>query len=219
MADSTLPDAYVQKFLNNFAIAKINAEVDTITAARYGVRSYPTTLILKPNGIEIDRLIGYYPPEDFVTGIINALTGIGTLEDYLDKLAADPRNGELQFEVGQKYRYRGNYDQAAVFFAQVMANDSARASGKAAEAAFNLGHMRYKLKDYPGAVALWRQQIAQFPEAELNVDAELMIAYSYQKAGDFKNAKKEYNYFLKKYPDTEEKDWIAEQMAAMAKKK
>jgi thioredoxin-like negative regulator of GroEL len=55
MADTTLPDSYVQKFLNNFEIGKINAEVDTMTAARFGVRSFPTVLMLKPNGIEIDR--------------------------------------------------------------------------------------------------------------------------------------------------------------------
>ena len=70
-----------------------------------------------------------------------------------------------------------------------------------------------------GAVALWKNMVASYPSDPMSVDGELMIAYSYQKAGDVKNAKKEYNNFLKKYPDTEEKEWIAEQFAAMDKKK
>lgn len=217
MADSTLPDTYVQKFLNNFEIAMINAEVDTITAGRYGVRSYPTTLILEPGGIEIDRLVGYYPPEDFVSGIVNALTGIGTLEDLQSRLAAHPDSVELIFEVGQKYRWRGDYDKAAFYFADVMNRDQNNANGFAAEAAYNMAHMRYKLKDYAGAIDYWRALVRQFPSAELSIDAELMIAYSFQKAGDFKSAKKEYNEFLKKYPDTEEMEWIAEQLASMKK--
>ncbi len=217
MADSTLPDTYVQKFLNNFEIAMINAEVDTITAGRYGVRSYPTTLILEPSGVEIDRLVGYYPPEDFVSGLVNALSGIGTLEDLQSQLAAQPDSVGLIYAVGQKYRWRGDYDKAAFYFADVMNRDRENALGLGAEAAYNMAHMRYKTKDYEKAIDTWRAQISRFPGAELNVDAELMIAYSYQKAGDFKNAKKEYNAFLKKYPDTEEKEWIAEQLASINK--
>lgn len=218
MADSTLPDAYVQKFLKNFAPALINAEVDTITANRYGVRSYPTTLILNRQGQEVDRLVGYYPPEEFVAGVTNALAGIGTLDDLLQQANAKPDVG-IFYEVGQKYRWRGDYDQAANFFAKVMAMDPGNEQGKSAESAYNLAHMKYKIKDYTAAIALWKKMVADYPSNELSVDAELMIAYSYQKADDFKNAKKEYRDFLKKYPDTEEKEWIEEQFTAMKTKK
>ncbi|MGB5105389.1 MAG: tetratricopeptide repeat protein [Candidatus Zixiibacteriota bacterium] len=218
MADSTLPDAYVQKFLKSFALANINAEVDTITSGRFGVRSYPTTLLLNVKGQEIDRLVGYYPPEEFVGGITNALAGIGTLEDLLQRAETNP-SVEANYEIGQKYRYRGDYGQATYYFMKVMAEDPANEKGKTVESAYNLAHMKYKLTDYTGAVALWRQMAADYPDDPMSVDGELMIAYSYQKAGDFKSAKKEYNAFLKKHPDTEEKEWIAEQFTAMDKKK
>lgn len=218
MADSTLPDAYVQKFLKSFALAEINAEVDTITSGRFGVRSYPTTLLLNVKGQEIDRMVGYYPPEEFVAGITNSLAGIGTLEDLIQRAEANP-SVEADYEVGQKYRYRGDYGQAAYYFMKVMATDPSNEKGKSAECAYNLAHMKYKLKDYLGAVALWKNMVASYPSDPMSVDGELMIAYSYQKAGDVKSAKKEYNNFLKKYPDTEEKEWIAEQFTAMDKKK
>ncbi len=218
MADSTLPDAYVQKFLKNFALAKINAEVDTITAARFGVRSYPTTLLLNLKGQEIDRMVGYFPPEDFVASITSALAGIGTLDDLLLQAASAP-GVDIYYEIGQKYRWRGDYDQAAYYFGKIMAMDPANEKGKSAECAYNLAHMKYKLKDYIGAVSLWKRMIETYPTDPISVDAELMAAFSHQKAGDFMNARREYNAFLQKYPDTEEKEWIAEQFAEMNKKK
>jgi TolA-binding protein len=218
MADTTLPDSYVQKFLNNFEIGKINAEVDSMTAARFGVRSFPTVLMLKPNGMEIDRIVGYLPPVEFVTAIVNAMSGIGTLEDLLNKLARKPKDIDLTYEIGQKYRWRGDYDKAATYFQEVKMMDAGNAKKMAAQAAFNLGHMQYKKKNYTAAVASWRDMIKTYPQDSIGIEAQLMIALSYQNAKDFKNAKAEFKSFLKKYPDTEEKDWINEQLAKMEKK-
>lgn len=218
MADTTLPDSYVQKFLNNFEIGKINAEVDSMTAARFGVRSFPTVLMLKPNGVEIDRFVGFLPPAEFVTAIVNAMSGIGTLEDLLSKLTAKPKDIELTYEIGQKYRWRGDYDKAATYFQEVMMLDVANAKKKAAQAAFNLGHMQYKKKNYNAAVASWRNMVKVYPQDSIGIDAELMIALSYQKANNFKQARAEFKNFLKKYPNTEEKEWINEQLAKMEKK-
>jgi TolA-binding protein len=218
MADTTLPDSYVQKFLNNFEIGKINAEVDTMTAARFGVRSFPTVQMLKSNGMEIDRIVGFLPPEEFVTAIVNAMSGIGTLEDLLNKLAKKPKDIELTYEVGQKFRWRGDYDKAATYFREVMMLDTDNAKKMAAQAAFNLGHMQYKMKNYTAAIASWRDMIKAYPQDSTGIEAQLMVALSYQNAKDFKNARAEFKSFLKKYPDTEEKDWINEQLAKMEKK-
>ncbi|MCX6831604.1 MAG: tetratricopeptide repeat protein [candidate division Zixibacteria bacterium] len=88
----------------------------------------------------------------------------------------------------------------------------------AAPAAFNLGHMQYKKKNYTAAVASWRDMIKAYPQDSTGIEAELMIALSFQKANDFKQAKAEFRRFLKNHPDTEEKDWINEQLAKMEKK-
>ncbi len=215
MDDSTFPDVYVQKFLKNFELGMINAEVDTAVAARYGVRSYPTTLLLKSNGDEIDRFVGYIPPEEFVTSILNAYAGIGTLQYYLEKLKSDPQSAALTYEVGQKYRWQGDYDAAKNYFEQVIALDVGNSEGLAAQASYNIGHMQFKLKNYLAAVEEWRKTVAEFPGAAETENAEIMIAYSYQSAHDYDNARKEYNHFLEKHPDTEEREWINEQFTKM----
>jgi TolA-binding protein len=189
-----------------------------MTAARFGVRSFPTILVLRPNGIEVDRIVGFLPPEEFVAGIVNAMSGIGTLEDLRNRLAAKPKDVELLYEVGQKFRWRGDYDKAAAYFREVMLADADNSRKMAAQAAFNLGHMQYKLKNYMGAVELWRGLMKSYPQDSSRIEAQLMIGVSYQKANDFKKAKAEFKDFLKRYPDTEEKDWINEQLAKMEKK-
>jgi TolA-binding protein len=168
--------------------------------------------------MEIDRIVGYLPPVEFVTAIVNAMSGIGTLEDLLNKLSTKPKDIELTYEIGQKYRWRGDYDKAATYFQEVMMLDVNNGKKMAAQAAFNLGHMQYKKKNYIAAIANWRDMIKAYPQDSAGIEAQLMIALSYQNAKDFKNAKAEYKSFLKKYPDTEEKDYINEQLAKMEKK-
>jgi tetratricopeptide (TPR) repeat protein len=219
MEDSTYPDPYVQKFLKNFEIAKINAEVDTMTAARYGVKSYPTVAILKPNGSEIDRIVGYYPPTEFVTAIVEAMSGIGTLDDLLNQLASRPNDPQLVFDVGQKYRWRGEYSKASSFFNHVIDLDKANSKYLAGKSIYALAHMKFKEKNYPAAIETWKQLVLTFPADSNSQDAELMVGVCFRDSNDNKNAKLCFTNFLKKYPNYDDKDWVNEQIKKLDEKK
>jgi tetratricopeptide (TPR) repeat protein len=54
---------------------KIDAEKETALAQRYRIRAYPTILFVKPDGTEIDRLVGYRDPKSFLTEARQALSG------------------------------------------------------------------------------------------------------------------------------------------------
>ena len=41
-------------------MVKLNAEKDTVTAAHYRVKSYPTIMVLKKDGTELDRVVGHW---------------------------------------------------------------------------------------------------------------------------------------------------------------
>ncbi|MFH2055498.1 MAG: thioredoxin domain-containing protein [bacterium] len=215
MDDSTFPDPYVQKFMKNFELGKINAEVDTLVAQRYGVRSYPTFLLIKPDGTEIDRIVGYSTPEEFVGAIVNSLNGVGTLEDLRARQAANPNDYDLMFELAEKYMYRSNYEQARSYYAKLMDNTPADKQNLAATAAYKLAYMKYKEKNFVEAAQAYTRMATDYPAAEEAESARLMVAYCYQKAEDFEQARAEYTQFLKDYPETEEKAWIGEQMEKM----
>ena len=46
---------------------KVDAEKEEELAKRYKIASFPTTLLLKPDGSELDRLVGYRGPADFLS--------------------------------------------------------------------------------------------------------------------------------------------------------
>ena len=67
----------MQAFVN----VHVNAsnESGRAVAARYGVHAYPTLVIVDAEGGEIDRIVGYRPPETFIPEIQRILRGEGTL--------------------------------------------------------------------------------------------------------------------------------------------
>lgn len=215
MDDSTFPAPYVQKFLKNFQLAKINAEVDTNLAQHYGVRSYPTFLLLKPDGTEIDRIIGYSPPEEFVGMIVQSLNGVNTLEDLRNRQAANPSDYDLTFELAEKYMYRSDYENARNYYNQILTSAPADKWELSASSAYYLAYMKYKEKKFDEAAQAYADMAKKYPKAEETEGAELMVGYCYQQANQFDKARDEYNDFLLKHPDTDEKDWIKEQMEKM----
>lgn len=55
-------DSLAKEFAGKAVIGKLNVDENQQTAARFGVQSIPTLLVLK-NGHEVDRIIGAQPKE------------------------------------------------------------------------------------------------------------------------------------------------------------
>jgi thiol-disulfide isomerase/thioredoxin len=75
---TTWKDEAVRKFLKEKTIAlKIDAEVERDLAAEYSVRSYPSIVLIKPDGTELNRLVGYRPADVFLADVKKVLGGEG----------------------------------------------------------------------------------------------------------------------------------------------
>lgn len=59
-------------------------------AAKYGVRAFPTLVIVDATGSEIDRIVGYRPPATFIPEIERILRGEGTLAALRKQADAAP---------------------------------------------------------------------------------------------------------------------------------
>ena len=93
-------------------MVKLNAEVDTVTAKRYRVMSYPTILVLQKDGTEVDRVVGYYRAPEFMTHVEDYLAGRNTLAALA---AAEPDSGQdagYLSRLAERYQYHGRYDEA-----------------------------------------------------------------------------------------------------------
>ena len=80
----------VRRELERIVALRRDAEKDGADlAARFGVDSYPTMVFLDPAGNEMDRIIGYLPPEPFLKRIERIRTG-DTFLACLRQLEEDP---------------------------------------------------------------------------------------------------------------------------------
>lgn len=88
----TFADSDVQRELAAMVPVRLNAEKEGADLARtLGVAGYPTVVFLGPDGREVDRIVGYLPPDRFVEQL-RLIRGGDTFAACLDRLSRDPGN-------------------------------------------------------------------------------------------------------------------------------
>ena len=66
----TFSDAAVQAELAGLVAIKVNAEKGgKALAARFKIDGYPTVVFTDGAGVEVDRLVGYFPPDKFISEV------------------------------------------------------------------------------------------------------------------------------------------------------
>jgi thioredoxin-related protein len=106
----TWPDADVKKLLGDKTVPlKIDAEKEDKLADRYSVVTYPCVLLLKPDGTEIDRLVGTREPKDFISDFNLSISGQDTETRAREAVAkAGGKDPELRLNLGELLRQKGS---------------------------------------------------------------------------------------------------------------
>ena len=106
MDSDTYTDERIIEFAkNNLISIKIDAEKGDgpEQKIKYRVRGYPTILVLDSLGNEMDRIVGYRPPEEFLKELIRIKNGENTLSDLRAKYEDNSGNISIQFNIARKY--------------------------------------------------------------------------------------------------------------------
>jgi thioredoxin-related protein len=86
----TFSNRDVRRQLRKVVAVRVNAEEDgRELARRYDVDSYPTIVFTDHEGDEIERIIGYLPPEQFLAQAVRIQSG-DTFVECLQRLSEDP---------------------------------------------------------------------------------------------------------------------------------
>jgi len=100
---NTWTDAAVIQLLEQKTVAlRIDAEKEAALSKRYKIEAYPSVLLIKPDGTEIDRLVGYREPKVFMADFNAALGGKDSISRAREKLMAAGTNdpsARMQFGV------------------------------------------------------------------------------------------------------------------------
>lgn len=94
MDRTTWKDKKVIAWMKEKTVAlKVDAEADVVLAKQYDIEAYPTIVLSKPDGTEIDRLVGARDAEGFLEEARDALAGkdgVARAKEKLQGSESDP---------------------------------------------------------------------------------------------------------------------------------
>jgi thiol-disulfide isomerase/thioredoxin len=192
----------------NYALLKINPEKDIAAEKKFKVFSYPTLVIFKADGTEIDRMLGFKSPEDLIKSLEDLKKGIGTLEDLLSKykkFAKDDKSAEkfdLMFGINDKYIARADYPLALEMIDEIIRLDKDNAKKKASAAMSQTGYIYYKWKKFKKAIEAMLAIHKAYPGSEEAERGYMSAAYYAEKIKDKETVLKVLKEFVKIFPDS-----------------
>ncbi len=209
----TFVDPAVAAISKSIVFSKFDADKDTILAKIYGVAGYPTMVLIKPNGTELDRLVGFYPPEEFVPALFDIMQNRNTLDDYLTRLTNHPDSHALRIEVAEKYQYRSMNVPATMHYDYIILDDPENLQGFSDNSMLALGRMKLKAERYSDAIDMFEKLQDRYPDSELFEEANVYVPYTYMKAGEDKKAIEYFEVFKTEFPESEDIEWVDKSIA------
>jgi thiol-disulfide isomerase/thioredoxin len=112
--ETTWKDQEVRDWLSKEAVCiKIDAEKVEALAEKYRINVYPTVLLVRPDGSEIDRLVGYRDAKTFLADAREALAGNDSLARARKKLeGAQANDPSARMSYGDALAQKGRAEDA-----------------------------------------------------------------------------------------------------------
>ena len=182
------PTEEVASITDGMIAMRIDAEseVGIPLVERYHVVGYPTVLLLRGDGTEIDRVFGFLPATEFANALTDDLSGKGTLEALREQVKAAPDDLELLFDFGFRASVRGLANEAEVALQTVIQRAKGSATGLDRRALMVLGkyHFLRGSKQYAKAVETFIRIERDFPGSSEASEARVQTVVAYLKAGN-----------------------------------
>lgn len=199
----TFTDSQVANFINaNYVSLRIDAEKGEGPALKdaYRVPGFPTVVFLHADSTEVDRIVGYLPPEPFLATAQDYHANKNTLADYLQQLEDNPENAELHYQVAMKYNDRGMSDKVEAHLAKVLELDPDNTSGYVDDVKLMAAQQKMR-SDIEGAIADLQALVAEYPDQDKTVTAYQMLARCYEQTEDLEKAVTAYRQAVELEPD------------------
>jgi thiol-disulfide isomerase/thioredoxin len=150
---TTWKDPEVLKWLGEKTVAlRIDAEKEKELAAKHRIKAYPTMLFLKPDGSEMDRIVGYKGPKEFLSQANDALAGKNALTRAKEKLVGYEENPMARGNYADVLADAGRYEEALQEYLWCFDNGKKSLGYGGVRLSFLLGDIARLGKDYPPAI-------------------------------------------------------------------
>jgi thiol-disulfide isomerase/thioredoxin len=209
--ETTYTDPKFIEFSKRFTMARMNAEVDTATAARYHVMNYPTVLVLNEKGEEMDRVVGYSRAPEFISQIEDYLAGRNTLASVVAQEPAKKNDPEFVFQLADRLADHGLVDESRKRFLALVAMDPRNKTGHVDDAYYRLARMARKAHDYAADRKYAQIILTRYPDSDMMRPAYLEVGQGYRKDGQLAKARTIFLNYAKRFPDDGDAPWAREQ--------
>ena len=147
MDNDTYSDKRIIKYANeNLISIKIDAEKGEgpEQKKKYRVRGYPTILLLDPSGNEIDRIVGYRPPDEFRDELLRIKSGTNTLSHLQSKYLGNMDEPNLELTLAEKYINLNAIDSAKKHLNNVLQHYEQKGEFRF-KSIFNISQLYYRI--------------------------------------------------------------------------
>ena len=209
--ETTYTDPQFIRYSRRFTMARMNAEVDTVTAKRYHVSGYPTVLVLDEKGKEIDRVVGYSRAPEFIAQIEDYLAGRNTLASVLAQEPARKNDPEFVYKLADRLADHGLVEESRKRFLLFVAMDPTNKSGTVDDAYYRLARMARKDHDYASDRKYAQIILDRYPDSDMMKPAFLEVGQGFRKDGQLAKARTIFLDYAKRFPTDDDAPWAREQ--------
>jgi len=150
-------------------------------AKKYNVRGYPTVVFVNNDSVEIDRIVGYYPPQPFLQELQRIHNGENTYLSLANQVQQTPDNITVLTQYAKKLEQRSSYSEEGLHTWQKVNNLADPGSQAQAEAG-------YKVAQYQAALQESAKPLETFidahPESPYLTDAYSDLTSVYKNLGE-----------------------------------
>ena len=161
----TWTDAAVGQLVGEKAVAlKLDAEKEgAALAKRYKINAYPTLLLLKADGTEVDRIVGFREPDKFTADFAAGAAGKSALARAVAAVDAAPAMGkeavQARYDLARTLAQNGRAEEALVEYLWCYDEGMpAVASFAGVRSSFLIGAIAQLGKKYPPALLALRDR-------------------------------------------------------------
>ena len=201
-------------FTNNMILVKVNAKVDTAVSNRYHAKAFPTSILIRKNGEEVDRLLGNDSADGYIQTFVDYTNGIGTLDDLLGR-AEGVVDRSLFLEIADKYKYRGDADDATPWLNRVIEAGEPLDS-LSGEARMSLAYMLRRAEKYDEAIAAFDKIAEEFVDTYHGMDAVIYQGICHRAKGDTATAIATFEAYIETFPESEDVEYAQGQIEKLS---
>lgn len=97
---------------------------------KYNIRFIPSFVFVDEEGNEIDRIVGFMPPDEYLEEIKRIRNGVNTIPDLSSRLEEDPDNAELLVQLATKLENASGLEAAMSYWEILFKRDDIEAETK-----------------------------------------------------------------------------------------